>query len=82
MPATDGARTLLKGTFEIPATYQFGKPGHHEVLTAELLAPQNLGATAGSRLVVNLWDDTRPEMTCWFEHPSSGCLTVDWADES
>ena len=79
-PPEGGTNILASGVFQLPAPGAFGEPGFHEALTATHELPTDLGAMAGSRLVLRLWDAGRPEITCRGEHPLPGCATVDWPD--
>ena len=67
------------GLLDPPRASAFGEPGFHEVLTASGDVPQ--APASGSRLVLRLWDADRPDDICSFDHPLSGCATVDWSDD-
>jgi len=73
---------LLSGTAQIEAAQSFDDPGFHEVLSVDGAIPDlgDLAGTAGSSIVVSLWDTSRPDQTCNQDHPLSGCITIDWSD--
>ncbi|MEE9247393.1 MAG: hypothetical protein V3U79_01685 [Dehalococcoidia bacterium] len=72
---------LVAGLLDLPAANAFGEPGFHQVLTASGDVPPDSGPAPGSRLVLRLWDADRPDSICSFDHPLSGCATVDWSDD-
>ena len=73
-----GATILATGEFELPAVTSQEAEGYHQALAATHNLPTDLGPTAGSMLVIRIWDAGRPEQTCSEDHPISGCATVDW----
>lgn len=79
-PSLSGALVLAQGVLTVPAATSFDTAGFHERYELVLAVPADLGSTVGSRLVLALWDVSRPEQRCDREHPLSGCATVDWSD--
>lgn len=73
------AAVVAAGTLSLPAATTFGAPGFHQVLVAEARLPRRI--PAGKRLVLTLRDASRPRQRCSYDHPLSGCATVDWADD-
>jgi hypothetical protein len=63
----------------LQAANAFGEPGFHQVLTTAARLPARLPGSA--RLVLSLRDLSRPSQRCGFDHPLSGCATVDWSDD-
>lgn len=63
-------------TFPLPAAHAFGEPGFHQVV----IVPGRV-AGSGRTLTVSLRDVSRPGIRCAYDHPLSGCATVDWADD-
>lgn len=73
------AQVIARGEISLPAATEIGSgPGFHERILRAHTVPDDLGPTQGRRLVVRLWDSSRPGITCSSEHPVSGCATVDW----
>ncbi len=70
---------LLSGSVEIPGAQAFGAPGFHEPVLLTGAVPEAAAGVSGE-LVVRLRDAGRPNQTCDRNHPSSGCVTVDWSD--
>lgn len=64
------------GSLAVPAAHAFGDPGFHQVVVA-----RGVVAGSGARLSVSLRDASRPRQRCGFDHPLSGCATVDWSDD-
>lgn len=79
-PSPIGVIILAAGELVLASVSSQQEPGYHQVLTATHNLPPDLGATAGFKLVLKLWDAGRPEGTCSSVHPISGCATVDWSD--
>ena len=79
-PSIGSGIELSSGELSLPAAGAFGEAGFHEVLTASTRLPDGIGVTSGLRLVLALWDTTRPTQSCDSQHPLSGCATVDWSD--
>ena len=79
-PGVIGVAILAAGELELSSVNSQDEAGYHQVLTATDNLPSDLGPTAGSMLVIKLWDAGRPEQTCSEDHPISGCATVDWGD--
>ena len=86
-PATETTGTtdieniiLAAGELNVSSVASQEELGYHGVLTATNNLPSDLGSTAGLMLVIRLWDASRPEQTCDSDHPTSGCVTVDWGD--
>ena len=73
------AAVLAAGTLGLPAARAFGEPGFHQVLVAQARLPRRI--PPGARLVLTLRDASRPRQRCAFDHPLSGCATVDWAND-
>jgi hypothetical protein len=69
----------VQGVLTLRAATAFGQPGFHQVLTATARLPARLPRAA--RLVLSLRDLSRPLQRCGFDHPLSGCATVDWSDD-
>ncbi|MFQ5408950.1 MAG: hypothetical protein ACE5FI_11105 [Anaerolineales bacterium] len=71
---------LASGEFDLPAANAFGEPGFHAAysFTHEIAVAAEV--LSGKRLVVSLWDASRPDQVCGRDHPLSGCATVDWSD--
>ncbi|MCH8090574.1 MAG: hypothetical protein IH955_11275 [Chloroflexi bacterium] len=78
---TPAPGVLTAGLLDLPAASAFGEPGFHRVLTASADVPRDPAPGPGSRLVLKLWDADNPKGICSFDHPLSGCATVDWSDD-
>lgn len=80
----DGDRTagqvlLASGELSLPSTSSTSGPGFHNPFDLVTSLPENLGSTRGRRLVLRLRDLGRPTTGCSFEHPTSGCATIDYS---
>ncbi len=71
---------LASGNFDLPAADAFGAPGFHQSYTFSHRLPENLDHAGTTRIVIALWDASRPNVSCGQHHPLSGCATVDWSD--
>lgn len=80
MPAVSQAGTIATGELDVPAATSFEEPGFHLAFERAHAVPDDLAPPAGAKLVVRMWDASRPDQTCTQEHPLSGCATVDWSD--
>jgi hypothetical protein len=79
-PPIEQTGTIATGELEVPAATSFEEPGFHLAFERTHVVPDDLAPPAGAKLVVRMWDSTRPDQTCSQEHPLSGCATVDWSD--
>ncbi len=79
--APGAEQVLVRGSVKIPSVVGIkDAPGFHDVFETSATLPSALAATKGATLIVRFRDLTRPTMTCSYEHPLSGCVTLDWSD--
>ena len=74
------AQVLATGQFEVAGRIE-GEPFSGDIFrrfSARHTLPADLGPTAGRQLAVRLQDISDPDQVCSFDHPLSGCVTVDW----
>ena len=76
----DGAIVIGRGRWTVPAALYFHQPGFHFVVAATQDIPISVRVEPGWTLVVTL-QAARPSLSCPFDHPLSGCPTIDWSDD-
>ena len=62
---------LAFGNFDLPAADAFGAPGFHQSYTFSHRLPENLDHAGNMRIVIALWDASRPNELCDQHHPLS-----------
>jgi hypothetical protein len=66
------------GLIRVPAALAPGEPGSEQVFRFGQKARNVKATRPGQTLVVTLRDASRPRVTCAYDHPLSGCVTIDW----
>jgi len=72
---------IASGELVVKAAEQYEDEGFHMAFAVDGTVPENLASSTDLKLVVRLWEESRPDQTCEEgDHPLYGCVTVDWSD--